>query len=85
MEPQIIVTKVHKHSGGTLIFSGVVNQGQVLNNGWSKLDSGKVVEIRGLDNEHALKPIADTFSECMFVCSNVHTRVTQGDVLRLNN
>ena len=80
-----MITEVFVHKGGTFIFSGKVTEGQVLDKGWSKLETGKVTEIRNLQERSIRQPLADIHSECLFVCSGMHSHIMDGDTLRFNN
>lgn len=77
----ITVTNVYTHKGGNIIFSGIVSEGQVMDNGWTKLDSGEISEIRLIDNKKCRVPLAGPEKEYLFLCSHVYKKVGDGDEL----
>jgi hypothetical protein len=77
MAAAISITQVYYHKGGNLIFSGKVTQGQVLDKGWSKLETGKLDEIRDLENKTIRYALADTNTERLFVCSKMRNITAQ--------
>jgi hypothetical protein len=79
----ITVTNIYTHKGGNLIFSGIVSEGQVMDNGWTKLDSGEISEIRMINNMKQRVPAAGPDKEYLFMCSHVFKKVDDGDELMI--
>lgn len=77
----ITVTYVYAHKGGNVIFSGIVSEGQVMDNGWTKLDSGEISEIRLINNKRQRIPLAEPDKEYLFLCSRIFKKVEDGDEL----
>ena len=79
----ITVTNIFTHKGGNLIFAGIISEGQVMDNGWTKLDSGEISEIRLINNMKQRVPIAEPYKEYLFMCSHVFKKVQDGDELMI--
>ncbi len=77
----ITVTNVYTQKGGNIIFSGIVSEGQVMDNGWTKLDSGEISEIRMINNIKQRVPLAGADKEYVFLCSRIFKKVEDGDEL----
>ncbi len=75
----ITITHIISQKGGSMIFAGIVSDGQILDKGWSKFDSGQIDEIRSLTNMKQRESIANPDNEYVFMCSKVYTRLSEGD------
>ena len=77
----ITVTNLYTHKGGNLIFAGIISDGQVMDKGWSKHESGEIMEIRKMENMNQRVPTAGPEKEYLFMCSHVFKKIYDGDEL----
>ena len=65
------------------MFTGIVSEGQVLDKGWSKLDSGQIDEIRTLQDFKTRVSVGNPENEYLFMCSRVYEKISEGDDVKV--
>jgi hypothetical protein len=85
MSGKIQITRIIRNTGYP-VFSGIVLEGQIIDQGWSKLidsNNGKISEIRPKMNSRIHIPVATPNNEYFFICGRGTLTANDGDEISL--